>query len=230
MMRNARRQTAACNSTGRQNGFTIVELLIATLIFSLVLILITVGVLTFTKVYYKGLNQSKTQNATRAVIETISQSIQFSRGVVTSPISDGPNQEKGFCVADKRFSYLPGLQLVDEAPDTGLGQTRHALVMDETGSCIGAQSLRDNPNPLGVELLTPGMRISKLSVQQIPNTQTYNVSLRIAYGDSDLLYSPSRPDDPNGASLPDAACRFNFTGSHFCATAELSTIVTKRIN
>jgi prepilin-type N-terminal cleavage/methylation domain-containing protein len=70
-----------------QAGFTIVELMIATLVFAVVLILITVGVLTFTRSFFKGINQSRTQNAARTVIETISQGIQFSGGEVNGSLT-----------------------------------------------------------------------------------------------------------------------------------------------
>lgn len=227
MSRMTRRRPAISHSN--QGGFTIVELLIATLIFSMVLLLITIGILTFTKVYFKGLNQSRTQNAARTIIENVAQSIQFSGGTVTKTIT--PNGDsQGFCVADKRFSFLPGRQLTDVAPDPALTQTRHALVVDEPGNCGGSQAQDLGGNPAGTELLAPGMRVSKLAVEQIGTTSMYRVTVRLAYGENDLLYSPSDPNNPNGATRPDAACRFGFSGAQFCATAELSTIVNKRIN
>ncbi len=214
----------------RQAGFTIVELLVATVVFSSVLILITVGVLTFTKVYYKGINQSKTQTAARTVIETIGQSIQFSGGAVTVPNDASPNGSKRFCVADTRFSYLPGWQLVVGDAENSLNQSKHALVVDEPGNCAGlpAQDMRSNGQLPGAELLAPGMRISKLSLKQIGATDSYSLTVKVIYGDNDLVYSPS--GKPEGAAAEDATCRFGFSGSQFCAAAELSTIVNKRIN
>lgn len=218
--------TVARSKKRAQAGFTIIELLIATLIFSLVLLLITIGVITFTKVYYKGLNQAKTQTAVRTITENIGQAIQFSGGAVISPIGDGPNGSKGICVSGKRFSYLPGWQLVDVAPDENLKQSRHSLVLDEAGDCATAQDVKANPQ--GTELLSVGMRLSKLTVEQIGATSSYRVTVRVLFGDNDLIYSPS--NNPAGAAAPDATCRLSFTGSQYCASAELSTIVTKRIN
>lgn len=227
--RHTARQSSKKAAVSRQAGFTIVELLIATLIFSLVLLLITVGIMTFTKVYYKGLNQSRVQNTARVIIENIGQSIQFSGGDVTAPLdSTGSNGSQGFCVADKRFSYLPGYQLVDTAPDGQQSQTRHSLVVDEPGNCGGLPAQDMRADPQGTELLTPGMRVSKLDVEQL-GPSLYRITVRLAYGDNDLLYSPADADDPNGYQAEDAACRFGFSGAQFCATAELSTIVNKRI-
>jgi len=50
-----------------QSGFTLVELMIATMVFSVILLVITYGVVRFTNSYYKGLNSSTTNSAgTRA--------------------------------------------------------------------------------------------------------------------------------------------------------------------
>lgn len=220
------RATPACKS-GRQRGFTVIELLIATLIFSLVLLLITVGIITFTKAFYKGVNQSKTQSAARNIMETISQAIQFSGGEVTAPVPNNPADPRYICVGDRRFSYIQGWQIKDQSPDPGKFQSRHALVLDESGVCNGAQDVRGTVT--GTELLDPNMRISKLSVEQVGATDLYRVTVRIAYGDGDLLYSPSQPNNANGATREDATCRLGFSGGQFCATSELSTTVKKRI-
>lgn len=214
--------------TRRQAGFTIIELLIATLIFSMILTLVTIGVISFTRQYFKGLNSAKTQNAARIVLENITSAIELTGGQVTSPIgTTGSGDSKGFCLGDRRYSYLPGWQLADGTPDLSLNQTRHALVADEPGNCGGLQAQNLANNTTGTELLSPGMRVAKLSVERIGLTDMYRVSIRILYGDNDLLYSPSR--SALGPQAPDATCRVGDSGSQYCATAELSTIATKRI-
>jgi type II secretory pathway pseudopilin PulG len=204
-------------------GFTIVELMIATLVFSMVLLLITIGVLSFTRSYYKGINQSNTQNAARTIQEAIAQAIQFSGDTVTSPIGTaGSNGSQGFCIGNQRFSYALGWQLWDEGTlDTALNQTRHALVVDKPGNCGGldAQDVRSNTVD-GTELLQPRMRLSKLSIERIGTTDMYRINIRVVYGDNDLL------DDPTG---PNASCKTGQSGSQYCAQAELTTVVKKRI-
>lgn len=213
-------------------GFTIIELLIAMLIFSLVMVLITVGVLTFTKTYIKGVNQAKTQTAARTVVESVTQAIQFSGGAVNPDYGPLPNGSDGFCVGDRRFSFMPGKQLVDGPKKPS--QTNHALKVDESGNCGGSgpQDMTiaptDPASPVGLELLTTGMRVSDLRVEQLGLSSNYRVVVRIAYGDDDLLYSPG--NKPEGAEADDAACISGISGSHFCAVSELSTIVNKRLN
>ncbi len=224
------KSTASMRST--QSGFTIIELLIAMLIFSLVMVLITVGVLTFTKTYIKGVNQSKTQTVARTIVESLTQAIQFSGGAVNPDYAALPNKSDGFCVGDKRYSFLLGKQLVNGPKNPS--QTNHALKVDESGSCGGSnpQDMTINPtdpgSPVGLELLGPGMRVSDLRIEQIGLTSNYRVIVRIVYGDNDLLHSPG--NKPEGAEADDATCILGISGSHFCAVSELSTIVNKRLN
>ncbi len=203
-------------------GFTIIELLIATLVFSMVLILITVGVLSFTKSYYRGVNQSNTQSAARTILENVTQAIQFSGDAVTAPLAV-TNDSRGFCIGNQRYSFLPGKQLWDDgAPDPALNRTSHALLLDKPGNCAGLPAL-DVQGPAastGTELLQPRMRLSKLEVERIPATELYRVTIRVVYGDDDLL------NNPTGA---DASCKVSISGSQYCAQAELTATVKKRI-
>lgn len=209
-----------------QTGFTIIELLIAMLIFSLVMVLITVGVLTFTKTYIKGVNQSKTQTVARTIVESITQAIQFSGGAVNPDYAADSNGSDGFCIGDKRYSFMPGKQLVSGPKEPS--QTNHALKLDESSSCGGASPQDMTASPVGLELLGPGMRVSDLRVEQIGLTPNYRIVVRVVYGDNDLLYSPA--GKLKGAEDVDAACISGISGSHFCAVSELSTIVNKRLN
>jgi prepilin-type N-terminal cleavage/methylation domain-containing protein len=80
----------------RQDGFTVVELLIATVVFTMVLLVITSGVTHFTHAYYKGVHQSSTQTTSRNVINTIAQNIQYGGGkkdfTQRSPTDDDNNE------------------------------------------------------------------------------------------------------------------------------------------
>jgi type II secretory pathway pseudopilin PulG len=195
--------------------------MIATLVFSMVIILITVGVLTFTKSYYRGLNQSATQNAARTTIESISQTIQFSGDTVTSPITAN-NGSQGFCIGNQRYSYYLGGQLWDDGtPDAAQHQVSHALVMDKPGSCAGLQAQDVRAATVsGTELLQPRMRLSNLTIDTL-GTGLYRISVRVVYGDDDLLNNPGAVN---------ASCKVSISGSQFCAQSELSTIVEKRID
>jgi len=205
--------------TRKANGFTIVELMIATVVFSMVIILITVGVLSFTRAYYKGVNQSNTQNTARQIIEEIAQAIQFSGGTI-QPVLTNAGSSQGFCINNQRYSYALGKQLSDESP-LGTNQTSHAFVVDKGASCAGtsAQNVQ-GASVVGTELLGPRMRLSKMSIQQQGSTDLYRITIRVVYGDDDLLTNPTGTD---------ARCNVGIKGTEYCAQSELTTVVKKRI-
>lgn len=217
------KRSPRCVCARRDAGFTIIELLVATLVFSMVLILIAIGVLQFNHAYYSGITQSQTQNTARSILEQISQDIQFSGSQITSPIANGgTDPEHGFCIGSDRYSFRPGWELVNSGPKVAQHQTLHALVKDSPGICSGMKA-QDFTKPLAsgsTELLSQYMRISKLSVSPVPGASgLYNVDVRIVYGDDDLLTNPTASN---------AACKVG-SGSQFCAVSELSTVVQQRI-
>lgn len=204
-------------------GFTIIELLVATIVFSMVLLLIAVGVLQFNHAYYSGITQAQTQNTARSILEQISQDIQFSGSQITSPIATGGSDpEYGFCIGSDRYSFRPGWELVDSGPVVKDHQTLHALVKDSPGLCSGmkAQDFTKALSSSSTELLSKYMRVSKLSVTAVSGARgLYSVDVRVVYGDDDLLTNPTASN---------AACKVG-SGSQFCAVSELSTVVQQRI-
>lgn len=213
-----------------EGGFTIIELLIATMVFAVVLILITFGVLRFNQAYYRGITESNTQNVARTILEDVSQAIQFSGDQVTSPIGTaGSGSSVGFCIGSQRYSYILGWQLVDGSINVAKHQTSHSLVVDSPGNCGGlnAQNVQGG-SVSGTEMLTPNMRLSKLSVTPVAGSNSlYQIDVKVVYGDDDLLRSPSGTIP--AATAPDAICGSE-AGSQFCAVSELSSTVQKRIN
>lgn len=196
-----------------QRGFTIIELLIATLVFSVVTLVITTSVLQFTKQYYRGVVSSTTQSTARGIIDDISRSVQFN--------SDGifklyrGSQVRGICVGgSKRYNFEPYQQV---------GGNRHGLVSDTYNGCGTATSplnLSGNSNlstPNARELLGEKMQVAKLSVE--PSGEMYTINVKIVYGDNDLLKNPGTPN---------VECKTG-AGSQFCAVSELTTTVKRRV-
>ena len=203
----------------RKHGFTILELLVATIVFSVVLLLVTAGIMQIARVYYKGVTESNTQNAARSIIDNISQAIQFSGGAVTETDPPMPGEDEVFCIGSQHFSYRLGWQ-VEDNPNSAQNQAWHGLVQRPlTGSCTGAQDM-DNENLTGRDLVPRHMRLTKLSVEDMGGNQ-YRVQVRVVYGDNDLLTIP--------ATGADVACRSQSAGTQFCSISELSTTVVKRV-
>lgn len=237
-MNYSRRSTVAVPAS-RQAGFTIIELMIATLVFSFILIVITVGVMAFTNSYYKGVNSSTTQTATQAIIDDITQAIQFG-GAGTVGLGSLPSAgtDGVFCAGSKLFIFSSGVEYDGSAPGNG-NWGLYMMNNPNTASC----SKPSTPSG-GSELLGPSMRLADFSlVQQDASSPTspWKVNIRVAYGDADLLCSTSLNGNPGGCNPGSAnfpankkfidgqmQCR-NQTGSQFCSVAVISAVAQQRL-
>ncbi len=204
-----------------QSGFTIVELMIATLIFSVILVVITVGVVTFTNDYYKGINSSTTQNAARSIIDTVAQAVQFNDTAV-NPVPLPPGGTT-YCIGGEQFDFLIGKEL-------GVDTTKSIWESPAASTGGGCTSI-PNPNANSKELLAPKMRLVTFSINSL-TTNLYTIDVRVAYGDNDLLCAPiSHPGSctsttsallDNQLTTSDVTCKPR-VGSQFCAVSDLTT-------
>lgn len=229
-----------------QDGFTIVELMIATVVFSMVMMVIVYGVLSFSHDYYGGVNASITQNTARNIINSVSQSIEFS-GMPITPLSapSGQGAEAYLCAGGSTYAYNWGTMYNGSISTSNLG------LYEITGFCkmpSASDLAKAEKNGTGKELLAPNMRVTVLTVTGDSTGRLYTVTLGIAYGDSDLLCNQSKAgqggctsNDPqnlpgkvvttnpsNIKDVSDVECR-NASGFQFCAHAGLSTTVALRV-
>lgn len=238
------RRSLASPVADSQAGFTIVELMIASLVFSTILVVITVGVMHFTSSYYRGVNASTTQTTAQNAIDTITQAIQFSSGG-TSPGGFSGN-DGYFCAGSKVFTYSKGQQF-GGTPTPG---DRGLYAMDMVGATCGDPSEADFTdavnNNTGVELLGKDMRVIQATVTAPDDKLLSSVHLKIAYGDSDLLCNSALHAAAHGcdagaasyAALDDVFERPGTTdniqckltiGSQFCAVVDLTNVAQQRI-
>lgn len=224
----------------RSAGFTIIELLIATVVFSIVLLTISAAIIQIGRLYFKGITSARTQEVARSVMDDIAQAIQFDTGVVVATPANGSS--RGLCVATKHYSYALGQQREGSG-----ASAKHALVVNNVPSGCTTTQAQDLTAAAvsGTELLGEHMRLSNLSVQPQPGSpNTYKITVRVVYGDFDLLCSPQGLLDGNVdasctstipmtdtaiASARDLRCKDIRSGTQFCAASELSTIVERRL-
>lgn len=208
-LRGLRRQTG---------GFTVVELMIATATFGLVLLVIATAILQLSRVYYKGITETKVQTTTRSLVDTIAQSIQFSGVPVTaSPAgATAGSTTWTFCVGNQQYAYKLGQQLVDSSP--GVNQSIQVLRVRDLPGCTSSSPV---PATAGRELLAPGMRLARLELKNLGGPY-YSISARVVFGDDDLLSDPLATN---------AQCKNNQrAGTQFCAVSDITAGVTKRVN
>jgi prepilin-type N-terminal cleavage/methylation domain-containing protein len=221
-----------------QNAFTIIELMIATAVLSMILLLVTVMMMSIGSLYYKGVNQARIQDDARSIVDEVSQHLQLSDNVPLSAVSlDG--QTHVYCIGTVRYTYALNKQV-----GTGPSQSPNVLWRDDNpvpGSCSAAVGFLNSPPPNlnGTELIAPNSRLTNFSISA---ASPYIVSVGVAYGDDDLLCDSGSAGDctfqglslhmsqiigglaPSGPIL----CKGNI-GDQFCSTAGLTTTVVQRI-
>jgi type II secretory pathway pseudopilin PulG len=199
-----------------QEGFTLVELMIASAVFSAVLILISMALLSIGRSFQRGLIASRTQDSARAVAAEISEAIKLSGSSVGNLLDN--NGSKAYCVGNKRYSYVPGKQLTGEL---GGDVTPYALVVDEfpAGCPPEAQDLSAG-TVLGRELLSQNMRLVSFNIDK--PADLYNISITVAHtGSGDVIAGP----DGDGYF----SCDADSATSQFCAVSNLRTSVVPRL-
>ncbi len=213
-----RRQPAA--------GFTIVELMIAVLVFSLVLLVCSYAIIHVGRMYYKGVIISRTQDVSRKVVEDIAGTIQFGprQEPFVRPGTGAPAADlHAWCVGTTRYTFSTGRHQ---------GAIAHVLYKDTYVSagagCPILDITQDNPPGAtdGESLLGRNMRVPQIDIQSASGN-LWHVTVRIAYGDDNTLF------EGEGAEA-DVNERYKYckgvnAGGQFCATSTFETSVVKRL-
>ena len=207
----------------KQRGFTLVELLIATMVFSVVLLLCASGLIKIGKAFTKGVITTRTQESARNVIENISQTIQLNPGAFSGLRGPGPsNETHAYCVGNRQFSFILNKKV---STVSGPDEARHALMAHTTnpggcplGTAAGPVGSIDTNSAPGQELLGSNMQLANLTINQGADGR-FEIIVRVIYGDDDLFLN---------ANTPTATCKPQ-TGTEYCAISELRTIIQKRV-
>jgi prepilin-type N-terminal cleavage/methylation domain-containing protein len=193
-----------------KKGFTIIELLIATVVFSLILLVVTGAIIQFSRLYYKGVIQSRTQEVARTITQDIAQNIQFGG----STPSSSPNV---ICIGSKRYTKVLNVQV-------GTGSNNHGLVYDSpSGGCSTASGYDVTQAGLASgakEFLGQNMQLVALNVSEQPaGSGLWRVDAHVVYGaDADLTDATK------------TSCKSIISGGQFCAVSRLTTAVSQRLD
>jgi prepilin-type N-terminal cleavage/methylation domain-containing protein len=185
------------NYKKNNEGFTVIELLIATAVFSVVLLVFLSAFLRISQLFYKGVNLTNTQEAARNVVQSIADDIQF--------YHDPPKVFGNyFCIGNHEYVYNIGTQYT---PGTNFG-----IVKQNVASCAAPGGA-----PNGQELLDPGMQLNKLALNCVGNQCTVTVNV-VFYGSDPSVLSPNATD-------PNAQCSGPDNSTQYCATASYSRTI-----
>lgn len=213
--------------TKKNSGFTILEVLIATLIFSIVLLLCMQAVTRIGYLYYKGVTSAQVQDLTRQLSDEIVQQIQFGSRPPSGNVQPGdPDVPLIFCVGDNRYRATLNREMGVESTTVLLREP-----IGGTGEC----DPDDNFGSGAVELASRGMRIQNLSINRGGDGNVWSLTIRVGIGGTDLYEGlETAPDSgiPNDdvSTYTNAICRSGISGAQFCATSELQSSLLRRIN
>lgn len=218
-----------------QKGFTIIELMMATMVFSVIMLVAAGTVVRFTANFQKGITQSTTQASARALTDSVSQQLQFvgSSSGYRQLATPGGTTYKGQCILGTKYSYNLGQQQTES----------NKVLVEEPGKGEGCGGTATNLSSAtsGNVLLPPNMRLAKFNINK--EGDLYKVSIKVVYGDDDLLCVDGVQDGSgrdcanqmqsmtigsNPSDLEKLQCK-STKGSQFCAVSEISTTVQNRL-
>lgn len=205
-----------------QKGFTIIELMISTTVFSVMLVLASAGIIQIGRIYYKGITTNRTQETTRAIVDDVSRNYQITPNTSFRQVNGASGAPSAVCVGLIRYTYQLGAITTE---------SQHGLWTDRikaSGACepldLSASIPSDDntdTTDLGKgtqrELLARNMRVDQFSVSKSSADNTLNVKVRVIYGALDVWDTATQ------------SCKSTLFGGQFCAAASLESFVKARL-
>jgi prepilin-type N-terminal cleavage/methylation domain-containing protein len=213
---------SATYQSKNNSGFTIIELLIATAVFSLMLVIFLSVFIQIGRLFYKGVAISNNQESARNVVQSISDDIRFTKN---QPVGDLISNQGYFCIGQHRYLYTKYFQVGSGA---GYGVQRQDL-SDKNCSPPAQDGVPpDGSHPVagsGFEMLSAGMQLNNISVDchdpSLSETQSCLIRVVVVfYGDDNSVFQ-----GVNGYLSPNPSCQGSLTGNQFCSVADYRTTV-----
>ncbi|MBI2007831.1 prepilin-type N-terminal cleavage/methylation domain-containing protein [Candidatus Saccharibacteria bacterium] len=223
----------------KNHGFTVMELMIATTIFSILLLLSLAGFLQIGQLFYKGVNITRTSDTGKQAISSIKDDISFDTGTtvitrqgpypisVTIPSGTTTYSRYYFCAGPNRYSFVQGRLLNSEEAAQELKSATSSFNWYKFGLLKEKLTVNGCPNPFTgtpivaantTELLGDKMRLSNLTIQPVLGS-LYTLNVHIAYGIDEVLTSP-----PTSTTVK---CQSGANFSRYCFVTDVRTTVRK---
>jgi prepilin-type N-terminal cleavage/methylation domain-containing protein len=190
-----------------QKGFTIIELMIASMVFSVLIIMVSAVTLGVAKQYQKATYTAQLNDSSRNVHQTLSQTIGY--GGEYDKL-ENLNGYYGFCSGKTRIFYKPS---TSSSINSGL----YKDILDDTEDC---STSIPNAVDFGVENLLPKNGfVTNLSIDSIGSGNTYNVSTTFKVGTADMFVDSDIAKN----------CLPTLKGGDFCTEVTYTNVVTAKI-
>ena len=197
-------------------GFTIIELLLATSVFSLVLLGALAGFLQAGSLFYKGVSLTQTQAVAKQVMDDVSANV-----AATTSVQAPEGSYHYYCIGNTRYTY--NLYKPVTPPDSNFqAGGGYGLLKDTVTGCPGPCDTSCGPSTATIhnatELLSSNMRLSQFDIAPAgPGSNLYNIKLTVAFGDSTTTLQAGDTATPY--------CSGNTRTQQFCAVSTLSSSV-----
>ncbi|MGH7234476.1 MAG: prepilin-type N-terminal cleavage/methylation domain-containing protein [Candidatus Saccharimonadales bacterium] len=227
-----------------KEGFTIMELMIAISILSIILLISSMVLIGVGNLYSKGEDLANVQDVNRNILENATSTIQFNgtqlnNGVSSSAITydyafGGVNVPTyAYCFGQTRYSFVTGFNLpagwshllwLDKMSTQG--NCSPLNISQASPSCSGNSNCVSSQSGSGSELMGANMHLATFNIEEF-NPQLYGISVGIAFGQKGLFISNANgPEIINGQNYQ---CS-NSSGQQYCATSYLTTFATERLS
>lgn len=224
------------------DGFTVMELMIAISVLSIILLISSMVLIGVGNLYSKGADLANIQDVSRNIIENVMSNIQFSgtelnngsqkTAIVYSYVDGGMNVPvSAYCFGQTRYSFVTGfnqpagwshLLWVDKMVTQGNCSPLNIGLASP--NCSGNTECTDTQSGSGSDLLGPNMHLGNFNITEY-NPQLYSVSVGVAFGQENMFVSSSGvPQVING----NYQCS-NTAGQQYCATSYLTTFASERL-
>jgi prepilin-type N-terminal cleavage/methylation domain-containing protein len=211
-------------------GFTLIELMIATTVFSVVLLLAMTGFFQIGHIFYKGVSITQSQDVANQIGVDLNESIQGASKI--TPLVPYAGMQY-MCIGKNRYT-IDVNHRVDLSDATALSTGKVGIVKDVMSSdnscappclpnpsaCSGSEIAWNKP----IELLGDNMRVEVISVAPLAavSNDYYTINLILSYGADDLL-TYKTPGDRSTVQ-----CNTN-EGKQFCATGRYSASINRGV-
>lgn len=195
-----------------KKGFTIVELMIATTIFSGILLMMIMAYLYMSKAFVHAYIQAQTQTAARNVITSVSQSLSLSGGEVRKLTpTTGPVFE-AYCIGNDEYSYTINDPINNSpTPTNNFSPDNPSLPFHMNNT--HCQDAPDTSSSQGI-IVGNGIYIKDFSISPIATgSSIVKINIQLYYGAGGQLVTPN------------FNCPGLDSGGEFCSTASYSTYV-----
>jgi len=200
-----------------KKGFTLVELLLATALFSFVLLFVTAAFVQVSRAYNKGIIVKRTQETARSVIQEMSRALNTAtsgQNTTDAVISFSNNPDRRLCVGDLRFGWNEGFR-PDTSHETYSNGNNFALVRSDSGSCSD-----DFDQNQSVEMIDERLIVQDIQINEILAGSVYNLCVIITVNNDDDV-------DEGNCANNNTRCNV-LAGDTYCDVARLDTTVTLR--